>query len=168
MSVTAPKVLAAAERRYPDGIPAPVRAAIARDPEGFIHNLARRKIETDSIDLAWHRMHAKAIIDLARPPTFAGRVRELVRYAIFGERIDLAPSTMERKQAEKRGAAMQGGRFPIRNGDDLDKAIHAVGRARPNTEEERAKVRRFIVKRAKALGLQSRIPDGWRADGSLG
>ena len=57
--------------------------------------------------------------------------------------------------------------FPIRNGDDLDKAIKAVGRVRPNTDAARAKVRRYIMGRAKDLGLSSRIPDSWNADGSL-
>jgi len=77
------------------------------------------------------------------------------------------------RNLQKQGKAMPpqqpGGRprFQIRNADDLDNAIHAVGRVRPNTEEARAKVRKFIISRAKALGLSSRIPDSWNADGSL-
>lgn len=72
-----------------------------------------------------------------------------------------------REQAAKRGQAMQGGRFPIRNKSDLSNAIRAVGRVRPNTEEARAKVRRFIIRRARALGATDQIPDSWAADGSL-
>ena len=56
---------------------------------------------------------------------------------------------------------MPGGRFPITNRADLSKAIQAVGRVRPNTEAARAKVRRFIVKRARALNLTSMIPHSW-------
>lgn len=59
------------------------------------------------------------------------------------------------------------GRFQIENQADLDRAIEAVGRVRPNTEQARAKVRRFIMARAKALNCASRIPDSWAADGTL-
>lgn len=59
-----------------------------------------------------------------------------------------------------------GGRFPIRNAADLAKAIKAVGRAKGG-EAGRKAVRRFIIARAKALGLSSQIPANWAADGSL-
>jgi len=59
-----------------------------------------------------------------------------------------------------------GGRFPIRNRSDLLKAIRAVGRAKGG-EEGRRKVRRFIIRRARALGLSDLIPDTWASDGSL-
>jgi hypothetical protein len=75
-------------------------------------------------------------------------------------------STAQRKQAASEGEAMPGGRYPIRNRDDLQNAIHAVGRAKGG-EAGRAAVRRFIIKRAKALGLSSMIPGSWRPDGTL-
>jgi hypothetical protein len=82
-----------------------------------------------------------------------------------------APSQQERERLAKQGKAMpdpeRGGRFPIRNRSDLENAIRAVGRVRPNTEEARAKVRRFIIRRARELGLTSLIPDTWRSDGTL-
>jgi len=59
------------------------------------------------------------------------------------------------------------GRFPIANREDLLNAIKAVGRVQPNTEEARASVRRFILKRARELGLSSLVPPSWNADGSL-
>lgn len=75
----------------------------------------------------------------------------------------------ERRTAEEKGEAMPGGRYPIRNRSDLEKAIHAVGRAggRSGTESERAAVRRHIIKRARALGAADMIPDTWNSDGSL-
>lgn len=80
------------------------------------------------------------------------------------------PDTQTRKNLAKQGKAIpggsSGGRFPIRNGEELSKAIQAVGRA-SGGEEGRAKVRRFIMKRARALGLSNRIPDNWAPDGSL-
>ena len=72
----------------------------------------------------------------------------------------------DRQNLASKGKAMPGGRFPITNADDLDRAIQAVGRA-AGGDAGRAKVRRFIMKRAKELGLESRIPDNWAADGSL-
>lgn len=80
-------------------------------------------------------------------------------------------STEARRRAAARGQALpdkeSGGRFPIRNREDLSNAIRAVGRVRPNTEQARAKVRRFIIRRARELGLTSMIPDTWNTDGTL-
>lgn len=57
--------------------------------------------------------------------------------------------------------------FPVRNADDLTRAIRAVGLVQPATDAARARVRRYIIGRAKALGLSSQVPDSWNADGSL-
>lgn len=72
-------------------------------------------------------------------------------------------STDARKKAAASGAALPGGRFPIRNRTDLENAIRAVGRAKGDHDM----VRRFIVKRARALNLMNLIPDNWSADGSM-
>lgn len=62
-------------------------------------------------------------------------------------------------------------RFPInsRSGpsNSLSAAIRAVGRARPNTPEERAKVRRYIIKVARAKGWSDDIPSSWNSNGTL-
>lgn len=81
------------------------------------------------------------------------------------------PNTEQRHKLAAKGKAMpdkngSGGRFPIRNREDLLKAIRAVGRAKGG-EEGRRKVRRFIMARARALKLSNLIPDNWAADGSL-
>lgn len=75
----------------------------------------------------------------------------------------------KREKAEKAGHAMPGGRYPIDTEADLDKAIHAVGRAGgpSGTEEDRNAVRRHIIKQAKRLGLTDKIPDTWNSDGTL-
>lgn len=59
------------------------------------------------------------------------------------------------------------GRFPIANRDDLMNAIRAVGRVRPNTEDARAQVRRFIMRRAREMNMADAIPPSWAADGTL-
>jgi hypothetical protein len=70
------------------------------------------------------------------------------------------------KQGKAMPAPGQGrpGRFNIRNASELDDAIQAVGRV---PADGRPKVRKFIMARAKALGLSSRIPDSWNADGTF-
>lgn len=73
----------------------------------------------------------------------------------------MAPSSKNKSDAP---------RFPIerRTGDNsLASAIKAVGRARPNTEEERAKVRRYIMRVARAKGWSADIPSNWNSDGSI-
>lgn len=82
---------------------------------------------------------------------------------------DVATMRNLQKQRKAMPPKQAGGRprFPIRNADDLDKAIKAVGRVTPPTDEARAAVRRYIASRAKALGLTSRLPDSWSADGTL-
>lgn len=82
------------------------------------------------------------------------------------------PDTETRKSLAKQGKAMPdtgqgtGGRFPIRNRADLQKAIKAVGRA-SGGEEGRRKVRRFIMRRARELGLTNLIPSSWQSDGTV-
>jgi len=78
-------------------------------------------------------------------------------------------ATMRKLQAQ--GKALKNAKgepsFQIRNGTDLDNAIRAIGRVRPNTPEARAKVRKYVMSRAKALGLTSKIPDTWDSSGNL-
>lgn len=83
------------------------------------------------------------------------------------------PDVATMRNLQKQGKAMPpsqpGGRprFNIATADDLDNAILAVGRVRPNTEAARSKVRKYIIARARALGLSSKIPDTWNSDGDL-
>lgn len=82
------------------------------------------------------------------------------------------PNAQEMRNLVKQGKAMPApgdrpGRFNIENKSDLQKAILAVGRVRPNTEEARGQVRRFIIKRAAELNLSNLVPANWNADGSL-
>lgn len=82
-----------------------------------------------------------------------------------------SPDAATMRKLQKQGKAIPNAKgapsYQIRNATDLDNAIRAVGRVRPNTDEARARVRKYIMARAKALGLSSAIPDTWAADGSL-
>jgi hypothetical protein len=77
----------------------------------------------------------------------------------------------ERRTMAKSGVAMPDGSYYIRNAGELTDAISAVGRATPNAGESdvarRNSVRRHIIKRARALNLESMIPDTWNSDGTL-
>lgn len=72
-------------------------------------------------------------------------------------------STDERKSMAKKGHAMPDGSYPIADAEDLDNAIHAVGRGGSDHDA----IRRHIIKRANALGHSDAIPDNWNSDGSL-
>jgi hypothetical protein len=51
---------------------------------------------------------------------------------------------------------MPDGSFPIRGPEDLDNAIRLAGNAK-----NPAAARAFVMKRARALGLKSKIPITW-------
>jgi hypothetical protein len=59
-------------------------------------------------------------------------------------------STAQRQSLAKTGAAMPGGRYPIRNATDLQHAKEAIGRTPPGG---RPAVEAHIQERASALGL---------------
>jgi hypothetical protein len=79
-----------------------------------------------------------------------------------------APSAEQLRKLKSQGKAMApakaGGkpRYYIRNAADLDNAIRAVGRG----SGDHNKIRAYIIRRAKALGLSARIPDNWKSSGA--
>jgi DNA-binding ferritin-like protein len=79
--------------------------------------------------------------------------------------VAAGPSEKVREKLAKAGEALPDGSYPIRNVSDLRKAIHAYGRSKPS---DRAKVRRHISKRAKALGKPDMIPDEWKTASASG
>lgn len=72
-------------------------------------------------------------------------------------------SQKQRDEMAASGEAMSDGSYPIKDEDDLKRAIRAVGRGNASHDA----IRKHIVARAKALGLSSLIPDNWSSDGSL-
>jgi len=69
----------------------------------------------------------------------------------------------DRDRMAKSGEAMADGSYPIADAEDLDRAIHAVGRGKNNSHDA---IRKHIIKRAKALGKSSEIPEDWSGSGS--
>lgn len=68
-------------------------------------------------------------------------------------------SHSERKDLAKKGEAMPNGKYPIRNSQDLKDAIKLFGAS----DMPKEKVKAWIKKRAKELGLESELPEEWKS-----
>jgi uncharacterized membrane protein YkoI len=82
---------------------------------------------------------------------------------IDAEVADLALKRMydedARKTMAEAGEALPDGSFPIKDEEDLQNAIQAFGRA-----GDKAAAKAHIMKRAKELGKEDMIPEGWGSD----
>lgn len=67
------------------------------------------------------------------------------------------------RKGVRAGAAMADGSYPIASKSDLRKAVKAVGRGGADNN----KIRKHVISRAKALGLEAMVPNNWNPDGSL-
>lgn len=66
----------------------------------------------------------------------------------------------KRGEASEKGHALPDGSYPIDDANDLEKAVHAFGRAKkPST------TKRHIIKRARQLNKTDLLPEGWTASG---
>lgn len=85
--------------------------------------------------------------------------------AVYKEGIGTAVTYTEkdRKKLAKRGEAMPDGSFPIPDKTHLKKAIQSFGRA-----DDPAAVKKWIVKRARALDAVDMLPDSWGITAALG
>lgn len=68
-------------------------------------------------------------------------------------------SHSERKDLTKKGEAMPNGKYPIRNSQDLKDAIKLSGAS----DMPKEKVKAWIKKRAKELGLEGELPEDWKS-----
>jgi hypothetical protein len=76
--------------------------------------------------------------------------------------VAAGPSAAVREKAAAKGQALPDGSYPIRNEEDLHKAIQAFGRAK-----DKAAAKRHIIKRARALGAVSELPEDWGVTASI-
>ncbi|MEU0818956.1 hypothetical protein [Streptomyces mirabilis] len=107
---------------------------------------------------------ATVTAEAAKSDTADGGVPVVVNVSVQtpeAEKADL--SAGGRKKAAASGAAMSDGSYPITSKADLRKAIRAVGRG----NADHSAIRKHIIKRAKALGLEAMVPTDWNSDGSL-
>jgi hypothetical protein len=89
----------------------------------------------------------------ARPVAMAAARRQVV---------EMAAKQISKAEREKAPTAY-GTSFPIRNVDELKRAIQSIGRA---PADKRAAVKKFIVGRAKTLGRLDLVPSDWKAASS--
>lgn len=61
------------------------------------------------------------------------------------------------------GYAMPDGSYPTDDAEDVEKAVHAVGRGGADHDD----IRKHIMAAAKRLGCEDLIPDSWQPDGSV-
>jgi F like protein len=81
-------------------------------------------------------------------------------YMNVDEEMTAATITAEqRRDWAESGIALPDGSYPIPNREYLQKAIGALGRASQNDEYDR--VKRHIIKRARALNAISMLPEDW-------
>lgn len=99
---------------------------------------------------------------LAQPAAIVAQLFPTVELQKLAEGQGLAKrhwSADERKEAEKKGHAMEGGSFPIEDAADVEAAVRLYGHA-----GDKAAAKAFIIKRAKAIGATDELPADW--DGS--
>jgi hypothetical protein len=83
------------------------------------------------------------------------------RIASAAAEAELASISLRaRKRLASEGKALPDGSYPSRNEGDLKNAIQAFGRSK---KTDRPKVRRHIVKRARALGKYDVVPKEWKS-----
>ena len=70
----------------------------------------------------------------------------------------------QRREHARQGIALPDGSYPIPNREYLGRAIHALGRG---TKNPKSKIKAHIVRRARALGCESMIPDAWQKNDAV-
>lgn len=110
----------------------------------------------------WYRLQ-EAVHSRQSAPNSTEFVRAQARERVLRRQLEEREFTPKmRARAEEKGHAMEGGRYPIVNATDLAAAIKAFGRGAP---ADKAAIKRHIIKRARALGLEKQLPAGWTSDG---
>lgn len=132
-----------------------------------ILDLARRVQDLEASSASTKKMsdHDVALVASLMDRVAAHRERHAAELAARSDALVARMETFgyvskkSRDQAAEKGQALPDGSFPIRNESDLKNAIKAYGRAK---ESDRAKVRKHIMKRARALGKTDLIPEDWK------
>lgn len=114
-------------------------------PSGNVQQLAyweESELEDDNIPESNQTTNQLKYVQLFED--FVNTLNEEEEYALYEKKY----SSAERKELEKKGQAMPGGRFPIVDLADLRNAIFYIGKGVVKAPEEAAK---FIAKRMKEL-----------------
>jgi hypothetical protein len=167
--------------RDPDGIIAALRARVhaepKADPEAVLAAMRTRVHAPITAAALRERVHGKADPDpfvdgaaLTADAWLDGmpidhdipECRQIALRARVNGGITATATTSwtaeKRQKAADSGAAMDGGRYPIKDCADVGKAVHALGRGKG----DKAAIKAHIKKRAKSLGCMSDLPDDWK------
>ncbi|MGW2692336.1 hypothetical protein ACWC3Y_10795 [Streptomyces sp. NPDC001296] len=134
-----------------DRLATPVKEALARLADGGA-TVTAEAVKADGEAAP----HLTVNVHVAAPPA---DVEEKAAESDLGK----AYNTADRKRMAAAGQAMDDGSYPIKTKADLRRAIKAVGRGGADHDA----IRKHIMTRAKALGLEAMVPDNWNADGSV-
>ena len=91
---------------------------------------------------------------VAEKRAFIARVTPEARGALEAEKREI--SAKEREEDAEEGVAMPDGSYPIRSARDVENAVRDFNRS-----GETPDVKAHIIARAKAIGAESALPDGW-------
>jgi hypothetical protein len=127
----------------------------------------RESLTTDEAVKRWNALPDKERMRRAkRKPKLGKGYRMMEDGSIIkvrgGRKVELAAKHIpaeSREKAAAKGQTAYDHSFPIRNKDELRRAIAAYGRA---PADKRALLRRFILARAKALGAMDLVPEAWK------
>lgn len=113
---------------------------------------------------------AQVAADLAKTDTGEERTPVVVNVTVqaaAGPDLAKGYSAKEKREALAAGEAMPNAKgdpaYTIKTKADLRRAVKAVGRGGADHDS----IRKHVIKRAKALGLEAMVPENWNADGSL-
>jgi len=147
------------------GLPAELFDRLASPVKQALADLAASGAQV-AVEPAQVRAPDAAKADAADPPTPL-----VVNVAVHT--APAAPDLVKDYSAQQKRAALAAGQamknpdgdpaYTIKTKSDLRKAVKAVGRGGADHDA----VRKFVIKRAKALGLEGMVPENWNADGSL-
>ena len=102
---------------------------------------------------------AEAIAQRLAAPNNAEFVRARAREIHFRRKLEeRAFSTKQREDLVKKGLAMPGGRYPIKDAASLEDATRSIGRGNP---DDSGAIKAHIIACAKKLGLTDKLPPGW-------
>ncbi|HEX3747601.1 MAG TPA: hypothetical protein VHW09_26885 [Bryobacteraceae bacterium] len=114
---------------------------------------AKEKAEKDDAEMA-AKAKEKEEADKAAADELAKKAKEQADAAATLGKKDY--SDKERKEMADKGEAMAGGEFPIKTKKDVEDAVKDWGRAGSKPD-----VKAHIIARAKAIGAEDALPDGW-------
>ncbi|MER8030735.1 hypothetical protein ABTZ78_17450 [Streptomyces bauhiniae] len=146
-------------------LPDAVRAALnSLATAGATVSVDTTKADTDAAASGAAAASPSILFKVEGHPVSEGLIQGLVDERVAERLAELGKADLSagRKKAAGAGAAMPDGSYPITSKADLRKAIAAVGRGGADHDA----IRRHIIKRAKALGLEGMVPKNWNADGS--